>query len=324
MVHIVVAGGTGDVAGEIVALLVKQKKHKVTIFTRKDSSTVALEGVTAVQIDYTDKEALTKHLHGVDTVLSFILETSDPSSPATRNLIDASIASGVKRFAPNEWAARSHSGMPWYASKDIIHKYLQQVNIEKKVLQYTLFQPGIFLNYFTYPYRSCEHLKLRELQIDFQNSRAIVLGNGDDRISLTTVEDLAAFVAAAIDYEGEWPEVGGVCGGRTTFSDLIKFGEEIRGKSFTVTRLSKADVEAGDLKTEWIPSFTQESGETLAQASAPDRHPREAISRVLLAGSLLATAHGAWDTSDEWNLLLPELKLTGIEEFLRQQWKEKP
>jgi uncharacterized protein YbjT (DUF2867 family) len=70
---------------------------------------VVMEGVTVFQVDYTDKEALTKHLQGVDTVLSFILETSDPSSPATRNLIDASIAAGVKRFAPNEWAAYAFS-----------------------------------------------------------------------------------------------------------------------------------------------------------------------------------------------------------------------
>ena len=70
---------------------------------------MAIEGVTVVRVDYTDKEELTKHLHGVDTVLSFILETSDPSSPATRNLIDASIAAGVKRFAPNEWAAYAFS-----------------------------------------------------------------------------------------------------------------------------------------------------------------------------------------------------------------------
>jgi hypothetical protein len=90
-----------------------------------------------------------------------------------------------------------------------------------------------------------------------------------------------------------------------------------------VTRLSEADVEKGDLKTEWIPSFTQQSIEVLAQGSAPGTHPREAIARVLLAGSLLATKRGAWVVSDEWNRRLPELKLTGIDEFLREQWNGK-
>jgi hypothetical protein len=99
-----------------------------------------------------------------------------------------------------------------------------------QVLEYTLFQPGLFLNYFTYPHKSSEHLHLIEVQIDFQNYRAIVLGDGEDQLSLTTVQDLSAIVAAAIDYEGEWPEVDGVRGGQITASDLIKLGEEIRGK----------------------------------------------------------------------------------------------
>lgn len=109
-----------DVAGEIVAELAKKTKHHVTIFTRKvwnfpsqatghpnilkDVSTLTLEGAEAVQVDYSDRDTLTKHLQGVNTVLSFIADTSDPTNLAERNLIDASIAAGVKRFAPNEWA----------------------------------------------------------------------------------------------------------------------------------------------------------------------------------------------------------------------------
>jgi nucleoside-diphosphate-sugar epimerase len=98
------------------------------------------------------------------------------------------------------------------------------------VLEYSLFQPGLALNYFTYPYKSSEYFYQIETQIDFQNGRAVVLGDGQDYLSLTTVQDLAKVVAAAIDYDGEWPEVGGVRGGRITVSDLIKLGEDIRGK----------------------------------------------------------------------------------------------
>ena len=65
-------------------------------------STLTLEGAEAVQVDYSDRDTLTKHLQGVNTVLSFIADTSDPTNLAERNLIDASIAAGVKRFAPNE------------------------------------------------------------------------------------------------------------------------------------------------------------------------------------------------------------------------------
>lgn len=53
---------------------------------------------------------------------------------------------------------------------------------------------------------------------------------GNDKIGLTTVQDLGRIVGAAIDYEGEWPEVGGVRGSQIKISDLIQLGEEIRGK----------------------------------------------------------------------------------------------
>jgi hypothetical protein len=90
-----------------------------------------------------------------------------------------------------------------------------------------------------------------------------------------------------------------------------------------VTRLSEVDVEKGDLKTGWIPSFTQQSIEALARSSAPGTHPREVVARTLLAESLLATKRGAWVVSNEWNRRLPEVKLIGIEEFLKEKWEGK-
>ena len=57
-----------------------------------------------------------------------------------------------------------------------------------------------------------------------------MLGDGEDRMSLTTVQDSAKVVAAVVEYDGEWPEIGGVCGGQIAISELIRLGEEIRGE----------------------------------------------------------------------------------------------
>ena len=43
-------------------------------------------------------------LRGVHTVLSFIVTALDPGNVSQKNLIDAAIRVGVKRFAPSEWA----------------------------------------------------------------------------------------------------------------------------------------------------------------------------------------------------------------------------
>lgn len=62
------------------------------------------EGIKWIKVDYHRKQALTEILNGNDVVLSFVLPFSDPEDIAQKNLIDASVQAGVKRFASSEWA----------------------------------------------------------------------------------------------------------------------------------------------------------------------------------------------------------------------------
>lgn len=75
------------------------------------------------------------------------------------------------------------------------------------------------------------------------------------------------------------------------------------------------DLEAGNLKTSWIPAFSH--------PSVP-KEQHEAYAKVVVIGALLGAERGAYDVSDEWNRLLPHLKLTTIEDFLSNVWKGKP
>jgi uncharacterized protein YbjT (DUF2867 family) len=54
-------------------------------------------------VNYDDKSSLVEALRGIHTVLSFIQLLKDPNQQAGKNLIDAAITAGVKRFAPSEW-----------------------------------------------------------------------------------------------------------------------------------------------------------------------------------------------------------------------------
>ncbi len=54
-------------------------------------------------MNYDDQSELVEALQGVHTVLSFIQLLSDPENKSQKNLIDAAIAAGVRRFAPSEW-----------------------------------------------------------------------------------------------------------------------------------------------------------------------------------------------------------------------------
>ena len=100
----------------------------------------------------------------------------------------------------------------------------------RQVLQYTLFQPGLFLDYLAFPHKTAKHLTPLNTFIDFQNRRAIVVDDRDAVMTLTTIQDLAAIVARAVDLGGEWPVTGGVSGNRVAVSQVLQIGEKVRGK----------------------------------------------------------------------------------------------
>lgn len=67
------------------------------------SAVAIAPGIKWQTVDYHDKGALIEALRGTHTVLSFVQLLSDPDQKAQKNLIDAAISAGVKRFAPSEY-----------------------------------------------------------------------------------------------------------------------------------------------------------------------------------------------------------------------------
>ena len=65
-----------------------------------------MSGIVYRAVAYHDKQDLIEALRGVHTVLSFIQILSDDKQMAQKNLIDAAVQAGVKRFAPSEYGRR--------------------------------------------------------------------------------------------------------------------------------------------------------------------------------------------------------------------------
>lgn len=123
----------------------------------------------------------------------------------------------------------SNTRFAGYAFKDEVHDYLKQVNAEKPVLEYCLFQPGLFMNYLGYPHKTAKHLFITCVFMDVENGHALQVEDGNYWVGNTTIQDLARVVARAIDYPGKWPETGGMVGSRIQMKELIKLAERIRG-----------------------------------------------------------------------------------------------
>lgn len=54
-------------------------------------------------IDYDNQSALVEALKGTHTLLSFVQIMREEGQESQKQLIDAAVAAGVKRFAPSEY-----------------------------------------------------------------------------------------------------------------------------------------------------------------------------------------------------------------------------
>ncbi|KAL4974218.1 hypothetical protein BDW66DRAFT_161391 [Aspergillus desertorum] len=249
----------GRVGQEVIDALVATKKHEILLLSRKDAPSKPLpSSITWIKTDCGDVEGLAAILKGVHTVLSFVVEqeteTSPVQSPIQRRLIDASIAAGVKTFAPSEWASSTFNHLPWYAYKASIRTYLADLNKENQVREYALSQPGLFTNYLGAPHKTTSHVPLIETPIDLLNRRAILVDGAESAlITLTTVSDFTAVLVQAIKHEGPWPVTSGIAGCTMTLGELITLGEKVRGGKFTIEKVRKEDFLAGTWETSWAP-----------------------------------------------------------------------
>lgn len=109
-----------DIAQEVIDRILAKGSHEIVVLSRRVWSLPSAEGTILikeqipqrtdnsntkwVQVDYESKASLVRAFSGIDTVLSF-LAIPDPSSMIRlqKNMIDAAIEAGVRRFAPSEW-----------------------------------------------------------------------------------------------------------------------------------------------------------------------------------------------------------------------------
>ncbi|KAF5232140.1 hypothetical protein FANTH_13137 [Fusarium anthophilum] len=309
--RVAVVGGSGNLGREVIDEILARGSYGVVILSRGAQGADLPKGVAWRQVDYDDKSALVDAMNGIDTVLSFLaMLDQNEALELHKKLIDAAIEAGVRRFAPSEWATASNSGVAHYQYKDEVRKYLEEVNSNQQKIEYCLFQPGMFTDYFGHPKSTTKHFETFYMFGDFQNRRAIVPEDSEAPITLTIVRDMCRIVAQALEYDGVWPHVGGMQGTAFTVSELITLGEKIRGP-FKVEKISNEDLETRNVITSWYP---------LVEHHALPDEMREQVSKAVLVEYLAGLKRGVWTVSDEWNKLLPDFEFTSAETYLKDIW----
>lgn len=187
---ILVAGATGDLGGRIVkALIERGAEVRALVRTKADTAKVEkLEqlGAKIIKAESWNAESLTAACAGVACVVSALQGLRDVIVTGQTVLVDAAIAAGVPRFIPSDFASDLTKVAPGenrnFDLRREFHTYL-----DKAAIQSTSILNGAF----------AEILRYNIPFLNFKDKTVGYFGSADHRVDFTTMDNTAAFTAAA-------------------------------------------------------------------------------------------------------------------------------
>ncbi|KAF8586870.1 NAD-P-binding protein, partial [Ramaria rubella] len=293
MVRVAIAGGTGGIGRHIVEAILATKKHTVVVLSRSSSNaTVEAWGAQVIRVDFTDHASLVAALHGVHTVISAIWALDSTLATSQIALLNASVEAGVRRFAPSEWAVAAMPSEPIAAYRP---KTEVTDAVAKSGLEWTIYENGMFMNYFATGTKGIGYLNPFKFAVDVENGTARVPGTGDQKVIYTRAEDIGAFVAASLDLK-TWPRRSRMVGEAISHNKVISIAEKLRGRKFEVTYVSEEE-----LRKSLDPN-----------PPSPFKNLGSEIFLQMLGGRFVYEA--------SLNTLCPQVKPMGVEEFMTKWW----
>ena len=187
---ILVAGGTGNLGGRIIAALLK---HGATVLAVVRAETdpakvdeLVRHGVDVRRVDMTDLAALVQACEGVGCVVSALAGLHDVVVDGQAVLLAAAVAAGVPRFIPSDFCS-DYTQQPAGANRNFdLRREFQQL-LDQAPIQATSVLNGAFAELLTY------NIPL----LDFKQHQVGYWEDADWHIDFTTMDDTAAFTAAA-------------------------------------------------------------------------------------------------------------------------------
>lgn len=237
-----VVGSTGFLGIEICRQLVNAGKNvKALVRLTSDPAkvkTLQRMGVETRVGDLKDSASINKVMDGIDSIISTAsstltrqegdsIETVDETGQL--NLVQAAINKGVNQFIYISTYPMSLQ-FPLQTAKRMVEKKL----IESK-LNYTILQSGYFMEVWLSP----------AVGFDFQNSKAVIYGEGINKLSWISLMDVAAIAVASLDNEAARNTVFQI-GGPEALSPLevVKIFENHAGNEFAVEHVPKSALQA--------------------------------------------------------------------------------
>ncbi|TGJ87033.1 hypothetical protein E0Z10_g1741 [Xylaria hypoxylon] len=310
MMRIAIAGGGG--LASLIAQELSRSSHAILVLSRMQHPEFEAEydDCQVAVVNYHDPDNLQFILQGVDLVISTI------SGVEQLNLIDAARKVRVRTFVPSEFeGSLSHRPAPGddpfdNGSSDALGQLRHWSSSRQYPMKYTVFSCGIFYERFApgglRAYNmgaSCRLFDQGDYMINIEQGTAeLPIANAEGRsihITLTSVFDVARFVAAAVELGiDNWPREFKMRGARITPQRIQQFCSEVTQRDFEVTSRPYSEI------VEWLNYFQQHNNEE----------------KCFSTQHLLQTANGRY-TFGEANLnALVDFEPIGFRQWLNDLW----
>ena len=187
---IAVVGATGNLGGRIIkALLSKGAEVRAIVRPGSDPAKVdelTQKGVTVIRSEMTDAQELAPAFDGVGAIISAVQGLRDVIVDTQSIVLDAAVMAGVPRFIPSDFST-DFTKLPAGENRNFDLRREFGTYLDKAPIQATSILNGAF----------GEILLYGTPLLDFKKQQVGYWEDADWRIDFTTMDDTAAFTAAA-------------------------------------------------------------------------------------------------------------------------------
>jgi len=188
--QILLAGATGDLGGRIAKALIS-KGAKVKAIVRADRKKEAVNilktgGVEIIELDINDHAALVQAFKGATCIVSAFAGLRDVIVDGQLKLLAGAVEAGVPRFIPSDYST-DFTALPDGENRNFDLRKEFAAELNKAMITPTSIFNGGFAELLTY------NIPL----LDHKNKTISYWEKPDWKIDFTTMNDVAAFTAAA-------------------------------------------------------------------------------------------------------------------------------
>ena len=226
---IVVAGATGKL-GQRIAWHLLQRGASVRALVRRGTASPELAllqqtGAEIAAVDYHDPAELRAACAGAVCTVSALSGLADVIVTLQKKLLDATVAAGIPRFLPSDYCI-DYTKLPAGSNRNLDLRREFAILLDAAPVQATSILNGMFTDLLTG----------QAPVILFGLKRIVYWGNEHQPLDFTTMEDTAAFTAAAA-MDPATPRYLRIAGDVCTANDLKNKAAQATGRQFRLMRV---------------------------------------------------------------------------------------